>query len=467
MICVAITIFCCIIVEGSSSYGKDFYLGFMKNYDGNSNELYLMITTTSRSAVSVTIETSHRNLQVNVSSAVPARVRFNHADEGPVQGSDFANRNKGIHVFTSGDKDVSVLVMNVISGGSAGEYLAYPYLDLGQESYDYYAVSTNSTGPESFVHSEILVVAQDNDTEVTITPTQSVVFPRDAQSADISNVTVSAGTSHVLTLHQRQTLLLNSVEDLSRTKITSNKPLTVVSGHECGNVPYNVGFCEHLSVQIPPTVTWGKTFLLAPFAQRRSGHIYKIVTDGTSNNISLSCNGMQTKTIEFPYEFETNSNTYCFLTSSNPVFLTQLSKGGLLDGIGDPTLSPVVPIEQYFNRVSFDSLPLSPFLFFYNYISITVPAEHYSSNSVLLDGSPVRCTWTTIYNGNNQAVGYGCAMQVQNGGHVISRSRAVEKLSVIVYGTHLFYYQAYAYSAGMKLQAINLPKEYRKQKICF
>ena len=432
----------------------------MKNYDGNSNELYLMITTTSRSAVSVTIETSHRNLQVNVSSAVPARVRFNHADEGPVQGSDFANRNKGIHVYTSGDKDVSVLVMNVISGGSAGEYLAYPYLDLGQESYDYYAVSTNSTGPESTLYSEILIVAQDNDTEVTITPTQSVVFPRDAQSADNSNITVNAGTSHVLTLHQRQTLLFNSVEDLSRTKITSNKPLTVVSGHECGNVPYNVRYCEHLAVQIPPTVTWGKTFLLAPFARRRSGQIYKAVTDdGTSSNILLSCNG-QHKTIEFPYEFETNSDMFCFLNSSASIFLTQWSKGGVLDRIGDPTVSPVVPIEQYFNRVSFDSLPLTKFLFIYNYISITVPAEHYSSNSVLLDNSPIRCAWTTIRNAKNKIVGYGCTLQVPYGNHIISRSRNVEKLSVMVYGTHLYYYQAYAYTAGMELKAINLPSKF-------
>ena len=426
----------------------------MKNFDGNSNELHLMITTTSQSAVSVTIETSHRTQQVSVTSVVPARVQLNHADEGPVLSSDFANRNKGIHVYTTGNKDISVLVMNFISGGSAGEYLAYPYLDLGQDSYDYYAVSTNSTGPESTLNSEILIVAQENDTEVKITPTQTVVLPSDAQSNSL-NITVYAKTEYVLTLHQRQTLLFSSVEDLSQTKISSDKPLTVVSGHECGNVPYNVRYCEHLAVQIPPTVTWGKTFLLAPFAHRRSGQVYKPITDGASGDLLLSCSG-QTRTIKSLYEFETNSNVFCFLNSSVPVFLTQWSKGGVPDRVGDPTVAPVVPIEQYFNRVSFDSLPLTTFLFYYNYISITVPAENYSANSVILDGSSVRCTWTAIRNSINKIVGYGCTTQVPYGNHVISRSRAVDKLSVMVYGTHLFYYQAYAYSAGMELKAINL-----------
>ena len=446
-------------IGNAHSYGKDFYIAFMKNFDGNSNNLYLMITTTSKTSVSVTIETSHRNQQVSVHSVSPARVPLTYASEGPVMSSDYANRNKGIHVYTKGEADISVLVMNIIFGGSVGEYLAYAYLDLEQEKYVYYTVNTNSTSSDSTLHSEVLIVANDNNTQVTITPTQPVVLPHDAQS-NSPNTTVSAGVKHTVTLHQRQTLLFNSVEDLTGTKIESDKPLTVISGHECGNIPFNARYCEHLAVQVPPTITWGKYYLLAPFARRRSGQVYKAVhvSEDPTTRVSLTCNKV-TKSIEYPFMFETDSDNFCSLISNNAIFLTQWSKGGLTDGIGDPTVSPVTPVQQYLNEVSFDSLPLGRFLFFYTYVSITVPVEHYISNSVVLDGRDMRCTWRAIYNANNQTVGYGCTQRVNSGGHVVSMSSKFGVLSVMVYGTHLFNYHAYAYSAGMKLRPINFPKK--------
>ena len=52
--------------------------------------------------------------------------------------------------------------------------------------------------------------------------------------------------------------------DITGTSIVSNKPLTVISGHECGNVPDDVPRCEHITEEIPPTVHWGQQFLLTP-----------------------------------------------------------------------------------------------------------------------------------------------------------------------------------------------------------
>lgn len=409
-----------------------------------------MITTTSESLVSVTIETSHRNQQVSVRSVSPARVLLTHASEGPVTSSDYANRNKGIHVYTKGEADISVLVMNIVFGSSTGEYLAYSYLDLEQEKYVYHTINTNSSSSDSTLHSEVLIVANDNNTQVKITPTQPVILPRDAQS-NSPNVTVSTGVRHTVTLHQRQTLLFNSLEDLTGTKIESDKPLTVISGHECGNIPFNVHNCEHLAVQVPPTITWGKNFLLTPFAARQHGsQVYKaVLSENTATNrLLLTCNN-HTSSVEFPYEFEIGTDSFCFLMSSKAVFLTQWSRDG-------STVSPVVPVSQYFNRVSFDSLPLHPFFFFYNYISAVVPAENYISGSVLLDGTVIPCTWRKIYNIHNEVVGYGCTVRIRSGSHVISSSQDAGKLSVIVHGSHLFYNLAYAYSAGMMLKPINL-----------
>ena len=77
-------------------------------------------------------------------------------------------------------------------------------------------------------HGEILLAACHNDSNVTITPTQSVVLPVDAQDPDNNNITVAAGSSHTLVLHSPQTLLIAITSnnlDLSGTKIVSTKPL--------------------------------------------------------------------------------------------------------------------------------------------------------------------------------------------------------------------------------------------------
>ena len=90
-------------------------------------------------------------------------------------------------------------------------------------------------------------------------------------------MTITAGTPFSITLHRMQTFLFEALAvDITGTSIVSNKPLNVVSGHECGNVPKNVAYCEHLTEQIPPTVTWGRQFLLTPYSGR-SGQYYKIL----------------------------------------------------------------------------------------------------------------------------------------------------------------------------------------------
>ena len=142
----------------------------------------------------------------------------------------------------TGEGTISVLVQNLLDG-SAGEYLAYPCMEAKLDNYTYYAVSTTSLVGNS--RGEILLVACHNDTNVTITPTQSVVLPVNAQDPDSDNITVAAGSSHTLVLHSLQTLLIvvtGNILDLSGTKIVSIKPLTVISGHECGNLPTNLRF---------------------------------------------------------------------------------------------------------------------------------------------------------------------------------------------------------------------------------
>ena len=145
----------------------------------------------------------------------------------------------------------------------------------------------------SSAESEFLLVGCEDDTTITITPTTSVSIPTDVQSSSSPLQSVASGSDHQITLNQMQTLLIGkSSSDLTGSKIVSNKPLTVVSGHECGNVPSTQTYCEHLAEHIPPTSTWGQEFLLVPFGGRNVGQYYKIVSSQSSTTVVRRCNSV-------------------------------------------------------------------------------------------------------------------------------------------------------------------------------
>ena len=416
----------------------------MNNLNGGAN-LYLVITTTSTSPFPVKVGTGDGFRIANISSSSVGIFPF--AANQMVTGSDFSNRQKGVQVSSEQDS-FSVLALNLLTG-SFGEYLAYPCHALSLRNYTYIAVSSDSLVPTA--HSQILLVGCQDNTTITITPTHPVVLPQDAQ-INGSNITVEAGASHTIVLHEEQTLLFKNLErDLTGTRIVSDKPLTVISGHQCGNVPKSKRYCEHLTVQISPIATWGTKFLLAPFAGRRSGRIYRVTPAETNTTILRTCNSSTTALRGLSYQFFENSYTYCFLISSKPIFVTQWGLGG--DGdVGDPVVTTVPSIAQYINRVSFFVYPRN--LIFSNYITVTVPAEHFGVDRILLDGNPINCSWTPIYNARNGTVGYGCNLPIQSGTHIMSHANTSGLLSVIVHGHHLFVHHAYAYIAGMKLEVL-------------
>ena len=183
-----------------------------------------------------------------------------------VVASDFANRQKGIHIYSMERDLIYVVAENFLTFLNHGAYLAYPCFSLGENNnrYEYGVVSFDD--PTDALNSQFLLVGCEDDTVITITPTQSVSLPTDAQKSSTA-VTIEPDTeSHEITLNKMQTLLVLSVDDLTGSRIISNKPLTVISGHECANIPLSEAGCEPLAVQVPPTATWGTEFLLAPFA---------------------------------------------------------------------------------------------------------------------------------------------------------------------------------------------------------
>ena len=432
----------------ASSYGKDFFVAVPSTFFMSQ----VIIGTSSNASYSV--ETAAGVIQTgSVSLNSPATVTFDTTDI-LVAGSDYTQREKGIHVQATGVEAIFVLVTARNLQG-LGDYLAYPCQNFERDNYEYYAVSTTSIFSSLFF-SQVVLVACENDTEVMITPTETVNLPMDAQDPHSSFIGILAGDDHTVTINQMQTLLIaTSGADLTGTKIVSNKPLTVISGHECGNVPGSLNYCEQLAVQVPPTLTWGSEFLLAPFTERTSGQYYKIVASSNDTTVVYKCGTSSTlgtvlSDLGESFLFTTESSQYCYLFTSKPVLVVQMATGGSVDNLGKPVMAIVPPIPQYVSSASF--LSLQTVTFDTHAISVTVAKQHFRPLDILYDGMPLNCIWNEIVNLDDCVVGFGCNMNVTAGSHTVSHRAEGGLLSVMAYGFDSTPLQGYAYTAGMNVQ---------------
>ena len=422
----------------------------MQNYQGTETRLQLVVSAEGSSPVQFGVETFSGVVYTGTTTA-SSPVTISLPTSLQTNSAAYTSRNKGVHVYTTREGSVSVLAIN-FKPGTAGDYLAYPCQDVGGVPYEYYIISTGSRA--SSAESEILLVGCEDDTTITITPTQTVSIPADAQSSSSGSVSISSGDSHQITLHRMQTLFIGkSSTDLTGSRIVSNKPLTVISGHECGNVPSTQTYCEHLAEHIPPTSTWGQEFLLVPFGGRNVGQYYKIVSSQSATTVVRRCNSVSTsQTLSSAgsfFTFFTSSITYCFVVANKPVLVSQLGLSRLNNDIGGPIISILPSLDQYRNRYSFFSLNKTDFN--NHQISVSVLAQYYQPNSIRLDGQPINCSWSAIYNNGGTIVGYGCHRSVTGGTtHIVSHDNPIGKLAVLVHGWS--FSGGYEYLAGLHEQ---------------
>ena len=444
-----------------SNYGEEFYIGFMRSYYYYTGNLHLVVQAETNTAVPFGVETESGEIYTGTTTAAnPVTVLL--PTSLSTQDGGYSNRNKGVHVYSIGGGKLSVLAINYqlqSSSLTGGEYLAYPCHAVGSAPYEYYIISTQNSYYYGF-GSEFLLVGCETNTMITITPTETVTIPIDAQNSTSQYATVQSNTNHQVTLNKMQTLLIRStgnLRDLTGTRIISNKPLTVISGHECANVPYHYGSCAHLADQILPTTTWRQNFLLVPFGGRSIGQYYKIMSSQGGTTVSRTCNSVTTnQTLSSPgsfYTFLTPSATYCSVVSNKPIFVTQIGIGGQQDGLGGPVITTVPSLDQYSDSYSFSSLNTSDFTV--HQISISVLPDYYQPNNIKLDATPIQTNWTTIHNSDGIIVGYGCHISVTGGvSHTVSHDNPSGKMAVLVYGWNSSPLNGYSYLAGLSYRSL-------------
>ena len=370
-----------------------------------------LIITAYDAAVSYKVESSSGLITSGTLPALSSRKIDIDGEEYSVETPAYIYRNKGIHVSTNGE--VSLLV---ISSGSlaTGEYSALLYEPLDSVSeYVYFAVSTGSQDFGESKYGHILLVGNENATSITITPTANINIPINPQ-LDSSITTLDEGNSKTFILNKYETLLITATTvaaDLTGTKIVSNKPLSVITGHECGNIPKNTNYCETILQQVPPTVSWGIQFMISPY-QSRTSQFFKIVASESSTSFSYNCGGsIYTGFLSSLGSFttiETFSTNYCYIEATKKILVTQMSPSAEHSGYGqfngDPAISVIPPMERYIKTYSF-YIP-NPADLYSAYLNIiTKEKVTFTLNGVTLSPS-----WNTITDNGGNTVGYGAQL---------------------------------------------------------
>ena len=450
-----------------NNVGFDFYFGIPLTPAGQSPRYEVLIGTSSNTAEYVVESSEGGEISSGTATSTsPGVISIDTAFQ--VTSSAFSERMKGIRVYAAGTNPIYVLVIIKYNFfGNFPQLIAYSSIPIlpneennDTDTYAYYATSTDYNGDTDITNrrSNVLLIGNYDNTLVSITPTQdNISLPQDTQN-DGTQIVAAAGTTHTVTLHSLQTLGFSSLLDLTGTKIVSNRPLTVITGHQCAQVPNDVGFCEPTYVHLPPTFNWGQEFLLAPFAGRTANQQYKLVTSN-STIVEYRCGTQARERLEVLEEgsgrlFVVPNNSYCYLAASHPIFVVQYAPGQRVDNAGDTAIAAVAPISGHVGDSYFVSIPSD---FPDNFITVTVQAQHFNASQIQLDGSILNCTWEDIYNTiNSEVVGQGCTSLLSDSvTHAISHLGENGTLSVVAYGWSIPLGYGYAYLTNYNLQPVN------------
>lgn len=247
------------------------------------------------------------------------------------------------------------------------------------------------------------------------------------------------------------TFFCNETEyDLSGSRITANRPISVFGGHTCAYVPYGAQACDHLESQLPPLETWGTNYNSAPMADP-SGASLNVVRvtgafDDTSVTVTPAQSGVSTFTLGAGQWREFNATSAFQVSATRGVLVTQFLIGqngsSPMADRGDPAMVVLPPREQFRRDYTFVApTSYNPSTDGQNYIVVV----RSPGQSITLDGSPINPTWNA---GGDREVGI---VPITGGTH---RMESSDTFGVLVFGMGI--YTSYAYPAGLNLEEILL-----------
>lgn len=300
--------------------------------------------------------------------------------------------NKGIRILS----DVPIVAYAHIYGSaSSGATMLMPVNTWG---YNYISVNSEQRYSGNNCFSWLYVIAKEDNTKVTITPT---VPTRGGKPANVPfDVVLNKGQIYQV---------LGALVDPNSSTGEGHQ----LTGTTIKSIPNSDGVCKAIAVfsgssrtrnpvtscgsgsggdndmqQLFPSQAWGKRYLTAPTSRSTSAsafmmNSYKIVVKDP--NTEVYRNGVQLTGLINNTYYHYESGTADYIESNKPIMVAQYMTGGtcLGGGVGDPEMIYISPIEQGIKRIGFYRNTLQNITV--NYLTLIIP--NLGVNSLTIDGT--------------------------------------------------------------------------------
>lgn len=148
--------------------------------------------------------------------------------------------------------------------------------------------------------------------------------------------------------------------DLSGSTIIADKPVAVISGNQCANIPINNNFCDYIAEMEMPVQSWGTVYPVASIKGRKYSSILRIFAKEPNTSIYRNDSLIFFAEEREFYETRVTEDELpgCAVFSADkPVGITLYNTGREEDGqpepISDPFQMALVPIEQFQKEFDF------------------------------------------------------------------------------------------------------------------
>ena len=416
--------------------GSEFYIGFIPNF--RALPIIVMLTNGEESATysveaPVTGFSQNKMIMANNQNVI----RLPNSLTGLSFSDQFNDEYKEGVYLQSNRKKITVIGSNI--GMNIETFFIIPTVDLCLYEYTYFAVSVSTN---VWSDGSVVIVGTSNQTIVNITVPVAFLIK-------ISNsenwVSLESNRLYSYEIQRLQIVYIAALTtDLTGTKVTTNKPISLFSGHECAFVPFFAHNCDNLAEQIPPTELWGTVYYFAPLANRTS-YTIKIIAAYDFTTVNINCNNND-RTCSFNINagghiIETFENQeFCRIFANNIVLVSQLSHGNETDSQGDPMMTLIPAIDHYTNSITSSTFQRSTQVGSYNhYINIIVLASYYQPEmiSITTAGGVSRSldsqSWVPISSGNDTGA-YATQVDIPHGVFELAHFNKSALMTVIVYG---------------------------------
>ncbi|OWF43617.1 IgGFc-binding protein-like [Mizuhopecten yessoensis] len=410
--------------------GKTFFLMFMRNFEYG----YLL----QKLSVDVTLMATNAHIEVIT--------RYNSTSKhlsGPAKHIEIdanmtmrENGKTGKGVILTSNTSMSATAFNFYQTGSGDGYRALPIEHLG-DSYIVGTFRPNDKHSYERYGTSFAVGAPFVNTVVNITLSTSGVSVPGQYHREGDTITV--------VLDKLDTFYIEtttSIQDLTGTRIVSNKPVAVISGNVCS---HEEG-CNHLNEYLPPVSKWGSRFIVPPIMRSTSG-IIRIVPSVNSTSVIVNSNTLnKTYTISTFIDIDTDP-TQPYSISSDEHVLVLLFFNEIKVG-----MSVVPSINQFSN----EPVLVTPPIFFYhgntpsdNYIVVSIRTSDQSGLQIRsTNGTDLTRVGSVTFPGVDGEMFSFISVNYKQTCSVQHRENNVA-FSVITYGFRS--YETYAYPANLCL----------------